>query len=107
VSRPFLVDNTAPVITGLVSSLLSPASSLLCRVSFSAQDALSPIAAARVSVNAGDWVTLEPQDHVFDSGTESFSADVKLAPGGNVVSVWVADAQGNVGAARTSIRLRQ
>ncbi len=112
VSRPFLVDNTAPVITDLTSSLLSPPSSLLCRISFSARDALSPIAAARVSVNAGDWVALEPQDHVFDSGTETFSADVRLPSSvvglpSFVVGIWVADAQGNVGAARTSVRLRR
>ncbi len=116
VSRPFLVDNTAPVITGPVcsvphSSTLTPPSSLLSRVSFSAQDALSPIAAARVSVNAGDWITLEPEDHVFDSSTESFSADVRLPSSvlglpSFVVSVWVADAQGNVAAARTTARAK-
>jgi hypothetical protein len=111
VSRPFVIDNTAPVITGLTSSLLSPPSSLLCRISFSAQDALSPIAAARVSVNAGDWLTLEPEDHIFDSGAERFSADVRLPSSvlglpSFVVSVWVADAQGNVGAARTTVRAR-
>jgi hypothetical protein len=106
VSRPFVIDNTAPAITGLTSSLLSPPSALLCRVSFTAQDALSPIAAARVSVNAGDWLTLEPQDHVFDSGVETFSVDVKLASGQNVVSVWVSDAQGNVAAARTIVRAK-
>jgi hypothetical protein len=109
VSRPFLVDNTAPVITGLTSSLLPPLSSLLCRISFSAHDALAPIAAARVSVNAGDWLTLEPKDHVFDSGVESFSADVRLPSSvlglpSIVVSVWVADAQGNVAAARATAR---
>jgi hypothetical protein len=103
-SRPFLVDNTAPTVTGLKTGVPDPKTSL-CRVSFSAQDALSPIAAARVSVNAGDWTTLEPQDHVFDSVVESFSADVKLASGQNVVSVWVADAQGNVAAARTTVRM--
>jgi hypothetical protein len=111
VTRPFLVDNTVPVITGLTSSLLSPPSSLLYRVSFSTQDALSPIAAARVSVNAGDWVTLEPQDHVFDSATETFSADVRLPSSvlglpSFVVSVWIADAQGNVAAARTTVRAK-
>jgi outer membrane protein assembly factor BamB len=111
VSRPFLVDNTAPVITGLTSSLLSPSSSHLCRISFLARDALSPIAATRVSVNAGDWVTLEPQDHIFDYVAESFSADIRLTSSvlglpSFVVSVWVADAQGNVAAARTAVRAR-
>jgi hypothetical protein len=109
VTRPFLVDNTSPVVTGLASSLLSPPSSLLCRVTFSARDSLSPIAAARVSVNAGDWVTLEPKDRVFDAVSEEFSADVRLPSSvlglpSFVVSVWVADAQGNVGAARTTAR---
>jgi hypothetical protein len=104
-SRPFLVDNTAPTVTGLKTGVPDPKTSL-CRVSFSADDSFSPIAAARVSVNAGDWTTLEPEDHVFDSGVESFSADVKLSSGENVVSVWVADAQGNVGAARATVRAR-
>jgi sugar lactone lactonase YvrE len=110
-SRPFLVDNTAPVVASLTSSLLSPPSSLRCRVSFSAGDALSPIAAARVSVNAGDWITLEPRDHIFDSVAENFAADVRLPSSALglpsvVVSVWVADAQGNVAAARTTVRAR-
>jgi len=124
VSRPFVVDNTAPTVTGLKAQVLSGGGSSianrqspiagyrLCRISFTAQDALSPIAAARASVNAGDWLALEPQDHVFDSGTERFSAEVRLPSSALglqsfVVSVWVADAQGNVGAARTTVRLRQ
>jgi len=110
VSRPFLVDNTAPTVAGLKAGAPDPKTGV-CRVSFSAQDALSPIAAARVSVNAGDWLTLEPQDHIFDSGSERFSADVRLPSSvlglsSFVVSVWVADAQGNVAAARTTVRAR-
>lgn len=106
VSRPFLVDNTAPVVSGLKTGT-PDRNTGLCRVSFSVQDALSPIAAARVSVNAGDWQTLEPDDHIFDSVTERFTADVKLSPGENAVGVWVADAQGNVAAARTTARWRE
>ncbi|MBN2465354.1 hypothetical protein JXD38_06995 [candidate division WOR-3 bacterium] len=110
VSRPFLVDNTAPIVTGLKAGAPDPKTDL-SRVSFSVQDALSPIAAARVSVNAGNWVTLEPQDHIFDSTAETFSADVRLPSSVLglpffVVSVWVADAQGNVAAARTTVRTR-
>lgn len=109
-SRPFLVDNTAPAVTGLKAATPDQKTAT-CRVSFSAQDSLSPIAVARVSVNAGDWVALEPQDQVFDSGKESFSAAVPLPSSvvglpSFVVSVWVADAQGNVGAARTTVRAR-
>jgi len=105
VTRPFLVDNTAPAVSGLKTGTPN-ATTGLCRVSFSVQDALSPIAAARVSVNAGDWLPLEPDDHIFDSGTERFAAEVKLLPGENAVGVWVADAQGNVAAARTVVHLK-
>jgi hypothetical protein len=100
-----MIDNTAPTVTGLKTGAPDPKTGI-CRVSFSAQDALSPVAAARVSVNAGDWLTLEPDDHVFDSSTESFSSEIKLSSGENVVSVWVADAQGNVAAARTTARAK-
>jgi hypothetical protein len=105
VSRPFLVDNTAPLISGLKTGT-PDRNTGLCRISFSAQDELSPIAAARVSVNAGDWQELEPEDHIFDSSTERFAADVKLTPGENAVGAWVADAQGNVAAARATARFK-
>ncbi len=110
VSRPFMIDNTAPTVTGLATGTPNSKTGF-CRISFSAQDALSPIAAARVSVNAGDWLTLEPQDHVFDSGTERFNAEVRLPSAvlglpSFVLSVWVADAQGNVAAARATVRAR-
>jgi hypothetical protein len=104
-SRPFLVDNTAPLISGLKTGT-PERNTGLCRISFSVQDALSPIAAARVSVNAGDWQALEPEDHIFDSSAERFTADVKLSPGENAVGVWVADAQGNVAAARATVHVR-
>jgi sugar lactone lactonase YvrE len=109
-SLPFLVDNTAPAVAGPKAGTPDRKTGL-CRISFSAQDALSPIAAARVSVNAGDWLTLEPEDHVFDSGVERFSAEVRLPSSvlglpSFVVSVWVADAQGNIAAARTAVRLK-
>jgi len=105
ISRPLLIDNTAPAVSGLKTGAPDTKTGL-CRVSFSARDALSPIAAARVSVNAGDWLTLEPTDRVFDSSAERFTAEVKLPSGENVVSVWVADAQGNVAAARTTVRAK-
>jgi hypothetical protein len=110
-SRPFLVDNTAPTITDLRSSPSTPSrlstpDSRLYRVSFSVQDALSPIAAARVAVNAGDWITLGPEDGIFDSSSERFAVEVKLSPGENAIAVWAADAQGNVAAARTTISSR-
>jgi len=106
VSRPFLVDNTAPVVADLKTGT-PDRNTGLCRISFSVQDLLSPIAAARVSVNAGDWQVLEPEDRIFDSVTERFTADVKLSPGENAVGVWAADAQGNVAAARTTARWRE
>jgi len=105
VSRPFLIDNTAPLIAELAPVLLD-AGTRVARVSFTARDDLSPIAAARVSVNAGEWQTLAPSDGIFDSVSERFSALAQLSAGENTLGVWVADAQGNVAAAMTTLRAK-
>jgi hypothetical protein len=103
VARPFLVDNTAAFISHLRAGTADPKTGL-CRITFSGSDALSPLAAARVSVNAGPWQAVQAADGIFDSGSETFSCDVTLARGENAVAVWVADAQGNVAVARTFAR---
>jgi hypothetical protein len=103
VSSPFLVDNSSPAVLELKTAPPEPGSGR-CRVTFTAQDALSPIAAARVSVNAGDWLAVDPEDGLCDSNWERFATYVKLSAGDNAVAVWVADAQGNVTASRTTVR---
>jgi hypothetical protein len=106
ITRPFLVDNTAPTISDL---RVTGRSSLDIRhstlsLSFTATDALSPIVSCRVTTNAGDWQPAEPVDALFDSLTERFSVEIPAQPGPGTIAVWVADAQGNVGSARAPIR---
>jgi outer membrane protein assembly factor BamB len=115
-SRPFLVDNTTPAISDIrVSARKSGSSSPstpgllessnpVVIVSFTATDALSPIAASRVTTNAGEWQPAEPVDGIFDSMTERLSVQVRIAPGDNTIAVWAADAQGNIGTARAQMR---
>ncbi len=100
-SRAFPVDNSPPQVPDLSVRHLGDDRH---RVSFAARDALSPIVFGRLSVNAGEWLAAGPEDGLLDSSDERFSVDVQLAPGENVVAVWVADAQGNVGVANTVIR---
>ncbi|MEO0079821.1 MAG: hypothetical protein ABIK44_03995, partial [candidate division WOR-3 bacterium] len=97
VSRPFLVDNTPPVVRGLRLAG--------SRVLWTASDELSPIVACRLAVNGGEWSAVEPLDSLFDAPNESFAVEVELATGENTVAVWVADGQGNVAVARiTALR---
>jgi hypothetical protein len=102
-SKAFPVDNTPPRILDLT---LRAAGQDRYRVSFVARDTLSPIVSGRVSVNAGDWRAVGPDDGLLDSREERFVTELSLTPGEgeSVVSAWVADAQGNVGVASTVVR---
>lgn len=96
VSRPVLIDNTPPRISGL--SLSSGT------LAFTASDETSTIAACRYSVNSGTWQSLAPADAIFDSSAESFRVSLSLPPGENTVSVWAADACGNTTVSAVSLR---
>lgn len=96
VSSAFLVDNTPPRVMGLQVRN--------GHATFTVADDLSVVRTCRVSVNAGEWKPAVPLDGMFDSREERFSVPVKLEPGANTVAVWVADAQGNTGAGRISLR---
>ncbi len=104
ISRPFLVDNTAPVISDLRATRKpSAGQESTITLSFSATDALSVIAACRVTTNVGEWQPIMPADTIFDSSTERFETTLQLGPEASTIAVWVADAQGNVGTARIRV----
>lgn len=102
-SRPFLVDNTPPLVTDLK---VSPAGKEpgTYRATFTVRDALSPIVAGRVSVNAGEWQAAAPVDGILDSPQEQFSIEVKPAQGENTIAAWAADVQGNMAVTRAIVR---
>ncbi len=99
-SRSFLIDNTPPQVVELNVRHLDDDR---YRVSFTARDGTSPIVFGRVAINAGDWQPATPEDGLLDSPVEHFTIDVRLPLGESVVAVWVADAQGNVGVASTTV----
>jgi len=90
-SSPVVVDNTPPVIR--------PLSGGKGFFEFEAKDSLSPILEAEYSVDAKEWVRVEPKDGLSDSRTEMYQ--IKLDPKwkGAFLLVRVTDAGRNVASA--------
>jgi hypothetical protein len=90
-TAPVVVDNTPPVIHRLASG-----SDVF---EFEAIDASSPILEAEYSVDAKEWVQVEPKDGLSDSPKESYR--IKLDPKwkGAFLLIRVTDAARNVAAA--------
>jgi hypothetical protein len=88
---PVRIDNTPPAIRRLS---LAPGT-----LRFEASDAASPILEAEYSVDAKEWVHLEPEDGLADSLNETYTARFESAPRGAYVLVRVTDAARNVAAA--------
>jgi Two component regulator propeller len=90
-TSPVRIDNTPPVIRrlGLSGGTLR----------FEAVDAASPILEAEYSVDAKEWIRLEPEDGLSDSPTETYRASIAGAAHGAYVLVRVTDTSRNVAAA--------
>ena len=85
------IDNTPPVIRRTAS-----ASDVL---EFEAVDALSPIQEAEYSVDAKEWMHLEPKDGLSDSPRESYAIRLDPKWKGGFLLVRVTDAARNTGSA--------
>jgi hypothetical protein len=90
-SSPVQIDNSPPAIR-----LLSASGA---RLRFEAADQASPIQEAQYSVDAKEWVRVEPEDGLSDSATETYAVRLDGAPRGAYVLVRVTDAARNVAAA--------
>jgi len=100
-SPPVLLDQTPPRVTLAPPRVTAQG----LEVEVDAEDALSPVRRAEVSVDAGSWVAMECTDGVADSRREHFAARLPApAPGEHLVTVRVYDASGNAGLARHTIR---
>jgi hypothetical protein len=116
-SGDFVVDTTPPV-PGLLTAAVVPGAAGKTRlhVTFSAVDAVSPIAHAEYSVDAGPWQYVEPVGKVSDAREEryDFVADVPvasgdaaagvIAPGEHVVAMRVYDRFENEVTAKAVVR---
>src|SRR3984957_2557732 len=74
-SDHFIIDTTPPVVTALQGSLQGGA----LHASFVATDAISPIAHAEYSLDAGRWQFLEPVGKISDSLSEHYDLTVPLS----------------------------
>ncbi len=119
-SDHFIIDTTPPVVTALQGSLQGGA----LHAAFVATDAISPIAHAEYSLDAGRWQFLEPVGKLSDSLTEHYNFTVPLSalpvrtppedepanaappvtdPQEHILTVRVYDRYENVSAAKTVI----
>ena len=92
VSGVFVVDTTAPVVSGLKAAMSSSAGRPVAgrvslAVSFEAADATSPISHAEYSLDAGPWEYVEPEGKLSDGMRESyrFMVPVDVPAGGSLV----------------------
>jgi hypothetical protein len=113
ISERFEVDTTSPV----VSALKATGEPVDCegshcprsfRVSFDADDAVSPIARAEYSLDAGPWQYIEPVGKLSDSRHEHYDLRIFLdvvagKTSEHLVAVRVYDRHDNVGVAKTVI----
>jgi hypothetical protein len=120
-SDHFIIDTTPPVVTALQGTLQGGA----LHASFVATDAISPIAHAEYSLDAGRWQFLEPVGKISDSLSEHYDLTVPLSaiavrplpedepagarppatdPQEHILTVRVYDRYENVSAAKTVVR---
>jgi len=93
-TSPVSIDNTPPVIRRIGTGK-SP-------LRFEVEDAASPLTEFEYSVNAREWVRVEPDDGLSDSRKETYSIDLAPADRSGYLLVRATDASHNVAAASFS-----
>lgn len=95
VSERFEVDNTAPQISIALNQKQGNKTVLFTVV---AQDEFSRLQSAEYSVDAGDWISIFPDDQVTDARDEKYSIKFpNLAPGDHVLVFKTTDTFNNIG----------
>ncbi len=99
-SDSFLIDNTAPEITGLQGS---PTGGKI-EIRFHAKDALSDIEKAEYSINGGEWCVVEPVTRLTDSKEEDYRVTLDRGQGETTIAVRVADEFENQSVAKVVVK---
>lgn len=99
-SEPFLIDNTPPVIRGLAAA----ASGNRITITFTAADAATILTKAEYSINAAEWVFLEPSTKLSDSREHSYSVTVDRPAGELTIAVRVTDEYDNHSVEKTLVK---
>lgn len=106
VSPRFELDTTPPVVTNLRASWSTANHKPALAISFSAEDASSPIVRAEYSLDAGPWQYVEPVGKLSDARRESYAFTIDLPeakPAEHLLTVRVFDRHDNMGLAKTVI----
>jgi len=104
VSAAFDVDNTPPVVGAIEARLQSRSAA----VSVTVTDSFSVIGDVAYSLDAGDWITVLPDDRIADSMKETYPFTTgELAPGEHTITVRARDRSGNTAANKIVIRVGQ
>ncbi len=102
-SQSFIIDNTRPRLTSLSVSALGREKA---SAEGAAVDELSDISRLQYSVDAGDWVSIFPEDRIFDAKEESFHFSIEsLGPGEHTLVINATDNEGNIGSGKALIEL--
>ena len=103
VSQTFIIDNTRP---RLIDLRVTSAGEEKVSVTAAFSDELSGISSLQYSVDAGDWVSVFPEDSIFDSKEEAFIFTVDgLVPGEHTLVINAADQEGNIGTGKAVIEM--
>ncbi len=112
VSERFVVDTAPPVVSAFKAALEESACqhspcARQFRVSFDAEDAVSPINHAEYSLDAGPWQYIEPVGKLSDSRREHYDILIPAAPEAqaseHLITVRIYDRHDNAGVAKTVI----
>jgi hypothetical protein len=101
-SRPFIIDNTPPVVTMTLERI----ENRRARIAIEASDQTSTLNQAEVAVDTGEWRPLFPVDGIIDEKSESFSyVSGELAPGEHVIAFRVYDQNDNAGMGKLVVKI--
>ena len=101
VSRPFLIDNSPPRITGPTATRASGG----LEVRWKSVDAHSLVARAEYSLDGGDWLVAQPTTRVSDSQEHDYALKLESVPAGeHTIAVRVTDDYDNQAVAQVLVK---